>query len=102
MTAAHLCNSLIKGQPDQPSTTGGLVRFRDGGSGRTVIFMGSRQIGEIVISSWLRATVYRVTIHLGTHPRRITASTLDQAKVFAEQEVLEFFAGTPVKVEVPS
>ena len=59
--------------------------------------MGERQVGEILPASWLRAAVYRVTIHLGTQPRRITASTLDQAKVFAAQEVVEFFARTPIK-----
>lgn len=87
-------------QPDDPGAHGPeLLSFRASIAGRCLIYMGERQIGEIVPASWLRAVFYKVTIHLGTSPRRVTASTIDQAKVFAHQEVAEFFARTPVRLE---
>lgn len=92
----------IDGQPDDPGIKSDLLSFRSSVAGRFIIFMGERQIGDIVPASWLRAAVYRVTIHLGTSPRRATASTLAQAKVFAMQEVAEFFAGTPLRLELPA
>lgn len=91
----------LKHQPDDPGIKSALLSFHTSVAGRIIVFMGERQIGDIVPASWLRAAVYRVTIHLGTAPRRVTASTLDQAKVFAEQEVFEFFAATPVRLEIP-
>lgn len=96
MSALH----PFKHQPDDPGIKSDLLSFQMSIAGRCIIFMGERQIGDIVQASWLRAAVYRVTIHLGTAPRRATASTLDQAKVFAMQEVAEFFARTPVRLEM--
>lgn len=90
---------LPNGQPDDPGHTSQLLSFRESIGSRCLIFMGERQVGEIVTASWLRAAVYRVTIHLGSSPRRVTASTIEQAKVFAHQEVAEFFARTPVRLE---
>ena len=89
-------------QPDDPGIKSDLLSFRASVAGRCIIFMGERQIGDIVPASWLRCAVYRVTIHLGSQPRKATASTLDQAKVFAMQEVAEFFARTPVRLEMPA
>lgn len=89
----------IEGQPDDPGIKSNLLSFQTSVAGRCTIFMGERQIGDIVQASWLRMTTYVVTVHLGTSPRKTTASTLDQAKVFAEQEVAEFFARTPVRLE---
>ncbi len=91
----------IDGQPDDPGIKPPLLSFRASVAGRCIIFMGERQIGDIVQASWLRCSVYKVTIHLGSSPRKATASTLNQAKVFAMQEVAEFFAGTPVRLEMP-
>ncbi len=91
----------LRRQPDDPGEfQSDLLSFRTCIADRCLIFMGDRQIGDIVQASWLRATIYRVTIHLGTSPRRATASTLTQAKVFALQEVAEFFARTPVRLEL--
>lgn len=90
---------LPHGQPDDPGPDYGPLTFRDAIGGRCLIFMGDRQIGEITQASWLRTTIHRVTIHLGSSPRRATASTLTQAKTFAMQEVAEFFAGTPMRME---
>jgi hypothetical protein len=92
----------LDGPPDDPGIETPLLSFRMSVGNRCLVFMGERQIGDIVQASWLRMTTFIVTIHLGTQPRRITASTLDQAKVFATQEVFEFFAGTPVRLEVPA
>src|SRR4051812_7913369 len=93
----------IEGQPDDPGIKSNLLSFRSSSvAGRCIIFMGERQIGDIAKESWLRMPVFVVTVHLGTTPRRVNASTLDQAKVFAIQEVFEFFAGTPVRLELPA
>lgn len=86
-------------QPDDPGPDHGPLSFRDMIGGCTHIYLGERQIGHIVQSNWLRVSVYKITIHLGTVPRHATASNLDQAKVFARQEVDEFFARTPVRIE---
>jgi hypothetical protein len=88
-------------QPDDPGASlCDLLSFKTSLAGRCLVFMGDQQIGDIVQASWLRATIYSVTIHLGTRPRRISANTLAQAKVFALQEVAEFFARTPVRLEL--
>lgn len=93
-------NTPLRPQPDDPGPDYGVLTFHDAVGGRSLVFMGDRQIGEIAQASWLRTTIYRITIHLGTSPRKATASTLDQAKVFAMQEVAEFFARTPMRLEV--
>lgn len=94
--------SDLRHQPDNPGIKSELLSFRMSVAGRVIVFMGERQIGDIVPASWLRCAVYRVTIHLGSQPRKTTASTMAQAKVFAMQEVAEFFAGTPVRLEMPA
>lgn len=93
MTALHH-------QPDIETPDHGPLSFLNAIGSRTLIFMGLEQIGVIEQVSYLRFINYRVTIHLGTNPRRVTASNLEQAKVFARQEVDEFFARTPLKLEV--
>lgn len=94
-------NHILPHIPDDPGPDHGPLTFRDYSPGVTRIYWGGNLIGDIVQSSWGRlTTLHKVTLYLGMPPLKDTASNLTQAKVFARQKFDEFFARTPVKLEV--
>ena len=86
-------------QPDDPGPDYGPLTFTDTLGGRAAIYLGRELIGCIEPKSWLRVKGYQVTIHLGMKPRKVQASTPEQAKTFAMQEVMEWLARTPMRLE---
>jgi hypothetical protein len=89
-------------QPDDPGPDFGPLVFLPvalGREGHELIFFGTIKIGEIVPRTWMRMHGYDIRIALPEVRPSIQASTARQARIFAMQEVQDWVARTPMRLE---
>jgi hypothetical protein len=89
----------LQQQPDDPGPDYAPLTFQDSLGNRSVVFFGDWKIGEILPEMWLGMRGYTVRIALPGAKPSTRANSLTQAKTFAMQEVLDWIARTPMRLE---